>query len=251
MHCSSLALANPQTREMAAQQPRPPVKASEVLQLAQLGVPADALKFRNVSIESEKAVVIRDEAASEIKIIDLATKATTKLPNVNNAIDGAIMHPSSKVIGLRAGNKLVIRNLEMQSDMKKVAMTGNVVFWRWLNQNTVAVVTDTAVYHWSMNGDAAPEKMFDRAPYDGKVQIVNYRASPDGKFLILGGIAGTAQGIAGVLQLYAVDMKKSQPVLDAPAACFLSATVDGRGAPSTLFCFTLRAGGVTRVRVLN
>ena len=126
------AHADPQTREMAAQQPRPPVKASEVLQLAQLGVPADALKFRNVSIESEKAVVIRDEAASEIKIIDLATKATTKLPNVNNAIDGAIMHPSSKVIGLRAGNKLVIRNLEMQSDMKKVAMTGNVVFWRWL-----------------------------------------------------------------------------------------------------------------------
>lgn len=91
----------------------------------------------------------------------------------------------------------MIRNLEMQSDMKKYAMPGNVVFWRWLNQNTVAIVTDTSVFHWSMNGDAEPQKMFDRAAFDGKVQIVNYRASPDGKFLILGGISGSAAGIVG------------------------------------------------------
>ena len=77
------------------------MKAGEILQLAQLGVPPDALKFRNVSIESEKVIVVRDEATSEIKIVDLATKMTTKIPNAGNAIDGAIMHPTSKVIGLR------------------------------------------------------------------------------------------------------------------------------------------------------
>ena len=49
-----------------------------------------------------------------------------------------------------AGNKLIIRNLEMQSDMKKFAMPANqtVVYWRWLNANTVAIVTDLSVYHW-------------------------------------------------------------------------------------------------------
>jgi clathrin heavy chain len=82
-----------------------------------------------------------------------------------------------------------------------------------------------------------------------QVQIVNYRASADGKFLILSGIAGSAAGIAGVLQLYAVDMRKSQPLLDAPAATFLTTTLDGRDAPSNLFCFTLRAGGVTRLNI--
>jgi len=229
--------------------PRPPVKAGEILQLAQLGVPPDALKFRNVSIESEKVIVVRDEATSEIKIVDLATKMTTKIPNAGNAIDGAIMHPTSKVIGLRAGNKLVIRNLEMQSDMKKFAMPGNVVFWRWLDPRTVAIVTDTAVFHWSMNGADEPQKMFERAAYDGKVQIVNYRASADGKFLILGGIAGTQAGIAGVLQLYAVDLKKSQPVLDAPAACFIQLTLDGKAAPSNLLCMTMRAQGQCRIMI--
>jgi len=229
--------------------PRPPVKAAEIMQLAQLGVATEALKFRNVSIESEKNIVIRDEAASEIKIVNLATKMTTKLPNPNNAIDGAIMHPTSNVIGLRAGNKLVIRNLEMQTDMKKVAMQGNVVFWRWLNASTVAIVTETAVFHWSMSDAAEPQKMFDRSAYDGKVQVVNYRTSADGKFLILGGIAAGANGIAGVLQLYAVDMKKSQPVLDAPAACFINLTLDGRQDSSNLFCFTMRTGGSTRIMI--
>lgn len=134
--------------------------------------------------------MVRDESSSEIKLIELATKAVVKLPNPNNGIDGAIMHPTSKVIGLRAGNKLIIRNLEMQTDMKKYAMPANqsIVFWKWLNANTVAIVTDSAVFHWSMNGDADPVKQFDRAQVESKVQIVNYRASADGKFLILGGI---------------------------------------------------------------
>ncbi len=132
--------------------------------------------------------------------------------------------------------------------MKKFAMPGNVVFWRWLDPRTVAIVTDTAVFHWSMNGADEPQKMFERAAYDGKVQIVNYRASADGKFLILGGIAGTQAGIAGVLQLYAVDLKKSQPVLDAPAACFIQLTLDGKAAPSNLLCMTMRAQGQCRVR---
>ena len=53
---------------------------------------------------------------------------------------------------------------------------------------------------------------------------------------------GNPQQITGVLQLYAVELKKSQPVMDAPAACFMSIVLDGRApeAPSTLFCFTMR-----------
>lgn len=155
---------------------------------------------------------------------------------------------TSSVRVIAAGNKLVIRNMEMQSDMKKFAMPGNVVFWRWLDPRTVVIVTDKAVFHWSMNGADEPQKMFERAAHDGKVQIVNYRASADGKFLILGGIAGTQAGIAGVLQLYAVDLKKSQPVLDAPAACFIQLTLDGKAAPSNLLCMTMRAQGQCRVR---
>jgi len=31
-------------------------------------------------------------------------------------------------------------------------MTEDVQFWKWITINTVALVTDSAVYHWSMEG---------------------------------------------------------------------------------------------------
>ena len=31
-------------------------------------------------------------------------------------------------------------------------MTDDIVFWKWINVNTVAMVSETAVYHWAMEG---------------------------------------------------------------------------------------------------
>ena len=36
--------------------------------------------------------------------------------------------------------------------MKAHNMTDEVQFWKWINVNTVAMVTDNAAYHWSMEG---------------------------------------------------------------------------------------------------
>ena len=31
-------------------------------------------------------------------------------------------------------------------------MADNVIFWKWINLKTVALVTETSVYHWSVQG---------------------------------------------------------------------------------------------------
>ena len=31
-------------------------------------------------------------------------------------------------------------------------MTEDVQFWKWISLNTVAIVTDTTIYHWGMEG---------------------------------------------------------------------------------------------------
>ena len=36
--------------------------------------------------------------------------------------------------------------------MKAHTMTDDVVFWKWISPNTLALVTETSVYHWSMEG---------------------------------------------------------------------------------------------------
>lgn len=51
-----------------------------------------------------------------------------------------------------AGRTLQIFNIEMKSKMKAHTMVEDVVFWKWINVNTVALVTDTAVFHWGMEG---------------------------------------------------------------------------------------------------
>ena len=43
----------------------------------------------------------------------------------------------------------------MKSRMKAHQMVDDVIFWKWINLNTVALVTETAVFHWSMEGKAS------------------------------------------------------------------------------------------------
>jgi clathrin heavy chain len=66
------------------------------------------------------------------------------------------MNPVSKVIALKANvagtiqDHLQIFNIEMKSKMKSHQMPEAVVFWRWISPALLGIVTNTAVYHWSM-----------------------------------------------------------------------------------------------------
>lgn len=64
--------------------------------------------------------------------------------------------------GVETQKTLQIFNIEMKSKMKAHTMSEDVIFWKWISPNTLALVTETSVYHWSMEGDSTPQKMFDR-----------------------------------------------------------------------------------------
>jgi len=51
-----------------------------------------------------------------------------------------------------AGRTLQIFNIEMKSKVKATTMNEDVVFWKWITVNTLGLVTDACVYHWSMEG---------------------------------------------------------------------------------------------------
>ena len=58
-------------------------------------------------------------------------------------------------------------------------MPDDVIFWKWISLNTIALVTETSVYHWSMEGESTPTKVFDPCtkadgtPYVGPGTAVN------------------------------------------------------------------------------
>jgi clathrin heavy chain len=171
-------------------------------------------------------------------------------------VDGAIMHPSSKIIALRVNQDLQIFNLELKSKMKTATVSGTVAYWRWIDVKTVAIVTDKAVLHWSIEGNEDPKEVFARSPSDAPIQITYYKCSADRQWMMLGGITqasggGGIAGVAGALQVYSAGLKQSQPTLDSHAACFASHKFDHRAGPSTIFCFTKVVDGTPKLNMIE
>lgn len=49
-----------------------------------------------------------------------------------------------------------------KAKMKSHSMPEAVAYWRWVSPHTIALVTASAVYHWSVDGQSEPRKVFDR-----------------------------------------------------------------------------------------
>ncbi|CAN0187535.1 unnamed protein product, partial [Hapterophycus canaliculatus] len=106
-------------------------------------------------------------------------------------------------IEITAQGQLQIFNLEAKSRLKSHTISEPIVFWRWFNATTIALVTASAVFHWSMEGDSGPQKMFNRDAKLEGCQVIGYNVSADGKWCLAIGIYQASPGvIAGTMQLY-------------------------------------------------
>lgn len=61
-----------------------------------------------------------------------------------------------------AGQQLQIFSIEHKKKLKNFQIADQVVFWKWISNNTLALITATSVYHWSKEGTGDPQKVFDR-----------------------------------------------------------------------------------------
>lgn len=216
-----------------------PIRFQEHLQLTNVGINAAGIGFSSLTMESDKFICVREKVGetAQVVIIDMADP-TNPIRRPMSA-DSAIMNPASKVIALKAQKTLQIFNIEMKSKMKAHTMTEDVIFWKWINVNTVALVTEATVYHWGMEGDSLPQKMFDRHSSLNGCQIINYRTDQKQQWLLLIGISAQQNRVVGAMQLYSVERKVSQPI-EGHAAAFAQFKMEGNPEMSTLFSFAVR-----------
>lgn len=221
-----------------------PIVFSELVNLTapNFGISGDSIKIGTCSMESDKFITICENTGGvqQVAIVDLTAGASVSRQRIS--AEAAIMNPVSRVIALRAQNQLQIFNLELKAKMKSHAMPTAVQYWRWTSPNSIALVTDTSVFHWSIEGDAAPVKVFDRnaAMLQG-TQIINYQVSQDGKWCLLVGISAGPAGpagptIIGNMQLYSIEKQVSQ-MLQGHTGAFAVIKVDGRADPAQVLCF--------------
>ena len=130
-------------------------------------LPIQPYSPRVKTLESDRYICVRqkpsDDAQPEVLIIDLK--------NNNNVIrrpikaDSAIMHWNREVIALKAQSRtLQIFDLGQKQKIKATTMNEDVVFWKWFSEDSLGLVTDSAVYHWNVFDatQISPVKVFER-----------------------------------------------------------------------------------------
>ncbi len=126
------------------------------MQLPNIGVQQQHITFSNVTMESERFIVVRETAPTNtVVIVDLASPLTPLKRPIT--ADSALMNPNSKIIALKAanpggapGDNLQIFNLDAKAKLKSVQFPEQVVFWKWITGTKLGLVTGTALYHWDM-----------------------------------------------------------------------------------------------------
>jgi clathrin heavy chain len=139
-----------------------PFKFGEISNLTTLGIDPKFFKFNVTHLESERYISVRDvddKGVPQLTVIELFNKMNiVKRPG--NKVDGSIMHIKENIIALKApiegatkGHILQIVNMDKKQKLKNIEFPDNIVFWRWVTEDILAVVTTTSVYHVSLDAE--------------------------------------------------------------------------------------------------
>ncbi|CDJ48748.1 clathrin heavy chain, putative [Eimeria brunetti] len=239
-----------------------PVQLTQIVNLGDTGVKSASFRFGNVAVDGDKHLVVRDVESNELYFVSLNPKEALESPGSPGAYsvtkkptqaEAALHHPTDPIVALRAkadGGQQVVQvlNLETKARMGTAPMSESIVYWRWVAPRVLALVTDKAVWHWTLaeGTDAGePQKICER---EGRlaegVQIIGYSTDKEMKWCVLTGISTQDGGktIDGSLQLYSMELKKHQQ-LEGHAACFGGLVVDEALGPQPVICFAEKKRG--------
>ncbi|KAI6784810.1 clathrin heavy chain-like protein [Emericellopsis cladophorae] len=232
-----------------------PIKFQELVQLTSSGVETSSITFNSCTLESDHYICIREkkseDASPEVVIVELK--------NGNNVMrrpikaDSAIMHWDRQVIALKAQSRtLQIFDLDKKQKLKSNTMNEDVVFWKWISETTLGLITGSAVYHWDIYepGQDAPVKVFERNQNLNGCQIINYRVNTDGKWMVVVGISQQQGRIVGAMQLYSKDRGISQAI-EGHAAAFGTLRLEGAPQDTKLFTFAARTATGAKLHIVE
>lgn len=199
----------------------------------------------NASVREQK------DSGNQVAIINLHENNSVLRKNMT--ADSAIMHPKELIIALRAQGKTVqVVNLGTKQRLKNATMNEDVVFWKWISDSTLGLITETSIYHWDVldAGQDAPRRITERQPWPAGSQVINYTADKDLKWSALTGISQQGGRIVGKIQLYSVERNVSQGI-EGHAAAFGLFRVQGASADSKIFSFANRTATGAKLHIVE
>jgi clathrin heavy chain len=117
------------------------------------------MAFTHVTMQSEKYVCVRETGTTNnVVIVDMANPSVPIRKPIT--ADSTILAPSSKVVALKAsaaveggamGDNLQVFNLDTKQKVRAYVNPVKIQFWSWISDETIALVTESAVFHWEIN----------------------------------------------------------------------------------------------------
>ncbi|KAG9395516.1 Clathrin heavy chain [Carpediemonas membranifera] len=206
------------------------VSVEERLQLTSLGIKSESIRFQNVSLQSDKYISVRDgtDGQMNLSIVDLGTQETNTFPNFK--ADTAIMHVSKKVVALSGSSMIQIMDLDERKKISNTPMNEQISLWRWLDEDTLGVVTTNSVYHLTDAMSANPKlrRMCARSDAIKQAAVMSYSASHDRQWLAISAMASDQGRAVGKTQLYFKGRDASQILDGATASGTGTTTHDGK-----------------------
>ncbi|RUS81436.1 hypothetical protein EGW08_010820 [Elysia chlorotica] len=225
----------------------PPITINELVQLSHIGIPNDQVTWNRVTMTSDKWIAVRHDNCTDLSARRAVVTVLSPIEGTisyagSTSADSVQMNPRKALIALKAGLRFEVFDLDSKELVNKVKFHDIVVHWTWLNADVIAMVTDTAVYHWNVNTQKSclpPQQVFVRHHRLAFTEIVSYKADSTLNWLALTGLTPEENKISGVTQLYNKDEDLTQ-CINTHACCFSSYHFPGNPWPSTVFCVSSR-----------
>ncbi|XP_074642630.1 clathrin heavy chain 2-like [Tubulanus polymorphus] len=235
----------------------PPITISELVKLTDLDVTPDQITWSRVTMTSDKWICIRHDRGGkqsasksrkekgDSKSIQYFATVFTPFANQNPQTwsvraESMLMNPQLPILALKAKKKVEVFNVESRSLLRTAELANDISFWTWATADVIALVTESAVYHWSLHSDLKdPELVFMRHSRLNYSEIISYKTDSSLKWCALTGLLPEDTSICGVTQLFSKENGISQ-CIPAHAVSFTRYKFDWNIFPSTVMCVASR-----------
>lgn len=192
-----------------------PIRLEELLELQDFGF--NKLLRTKIDSQSVQFVNKKDKKCCMVRL-DEADKCI-QLPTIGNENLFHSVDPTGEitVTGLETEKFQKLHTLVMYNMKTKKTMgvfnQGKSSYHKWISVDTVAVITQKEVFHWSKTGSTV--KIFDLSDKMQTANIQDYLIDESGNWHLL-----VSQARCTIMQLYSVKHTKSKDLFGQQAACF-------------------------------
>ncbi len=94
----------------------------------------------------------------------------------------AQINPQNEIIGISNDRFLAVYCVHKSQCLNTLPFPSKCIFWNWINNNIIAIITERDVFHWDMNDPYEPQFVFKLNEKIKNYQITGYKCDKSNAF---------------------------------------------------------------------